>query len=161
MRIPARLLAPLGALVLLAAPSAAAAQSSDKEQVLATIAAFTEALRAKDTVGMAANLDDAARMTLLRPSPNGGVRVVTLAGKDFIRQTTGPNSPAIDEPIRNPVVQIDADLATVWAEYQVRIAGKVSHCGYDAFHLVRSGGKWKILNVSDTFRQTGCGEMWK
>lgn len=37
---------------------------------------------------------------------------------------------------------------------------EVSHCGYDAFHFVRKAGKWRILNVSDTFRQSGCGEAW-
>jgi hypothetical protein len=57
-------------------------------------------------------------------------------------------------------VQIDADLATVWAEYQVRIDGNVSHCGYDAFHLARLAGRWKIINVSDTFRREGCGAAW-
>jgi hypothetical protein len=42
----------------------------------------------------------------------------------------------------------------------VRIDGNVSHCGYDAFHLARIGGKWKIINVSDTFRREGCGAAW-
>lgn len=148
------------ALLLAAAPSSMRAQS-DREQVLATIQAFTNALKAKDTVAMAASLDSVSRMTLLRPTQNGGVRIFLLSGKDFIRQTTQPNQPAYDEPIRNPVVQIDADLASVWAEYQVRRDGKVTHCGYDSFQLARLGGKWKIINVSDTFRQTGCGEPWK
>lgn len=42
----------------------------------------------------------------------------------------------------------------------MRRDGKVTHCGYDAFQLARLGGKWKILNVTDSFRQTGCGEPW-
>ncbi|MEO8448582.1 MAG: hypothetical protein ABI647_02255 [Gemmatimonadota bacterium] len=60
--------------------------------------------------------------------------------------------------IRNPIVQVDGDLATVWAEYQLRIEGKVSHCGYDGFHLFRSGGKWRILHMSARLRREGCGE---
>ncbi len=55
---------------------------------------------------------------------------------------------------------MDGPLATVWTEYQVVIEGKLSHCGTDAFHLVRRNGAWKILNVSDTFRREGCGEIW-
>jgi len=73
---------------------------------------------------------------------------------------TNPDQGALDEPIRNAVVHVDGDVASIWAEYQVRREGKVSHCGFDAFHLARLGGRWKILNVSDSFRQDGCGAAW-
>jgi hypothetical protein len=132
---------------------------SEREAVLGTLDAFFDAMRKKDSAGMALHTDSLTRMTLLRPGPNGS-RVVVLRGTDFIRVASNPGQPALDEPIRNPVVQIDGDLATVWAEYQVRREGRVTHCGYDAFHLARLGGKWKILNVSDTFRQSGCGDPW-
>jgi hypothetical protein len=86
--------------------------------------------------------------------------VVALTGNDFVRVAGQPGGPVYDEPIRNPRVQVDGDLATVWAEYQVRQQGTVSHCGFDAFHLARLNGRWKILNVSDTFRREGCGNPW-
>ena len=154
------------ALALLAiAPLTVSAQSTpnastDREQVLATIDTFLRGLRTKDSTLMAAQMDTLTRLTLLRPAPNGGSRVVVMSGMDFIRNVTRPDQPALDEPIRNPVVQLDGDLATVWAEYQVVIDGRVSHCGHDAFHMARLGGQWRILNVSDTFRRTGCGERW-
>ena len=153
------------AAALAAAPAIAGAQTSkpataqDRAAVLATIDNFLRGLRTKDTTLMAAQTDSLTRMTLLRPGPNG-TRVFLLTGQQFIALTAKPDQPAFDEPIRNPVVQVDGDLASVWAEYQVRRDGKVTHCGFDAFHLARLGGKWKILNVSDTFRQTGCGEPW-
>ena len=137
---------------------AAHAQQNDTSAVMATLDRFTAALRIKDTTGMKAELHEQARLTLLRPAQGGGVRVVALDGPGFIKAATAGD--ALDEPIRNARVTIDADLATVWAEYQVRINGAVSHCGYDAFHLVRAGTTWKILNVSDTFRRQGCGEKW-
>jgi hypothetical protein len=135
------------------------ATAQDRAAVLATVDNFLRGLRTKDTTLMAQQLDSLARMTLLRPGPNG-TRVMLLTGQQFINVASRPDQPAFDEPIRNPVVQIDGDLASVWAEYQVRRDGKVTHCGFDAFHLARLGGKWKILNVSDTFRQNGCGEPW-
>jgi hypothetical protein len=58
------------------------------------------------------------------------------------------------------VVHVSGDLATVWAEYQVRRDTTVTHCGFDAFHLVRSGGRWKLLNISDTYQAAGCGPAW-
>jgi len=148
---------------LLAAAPALSAQgptpAAARAEVLATIDSFLVGLRTKDTAKMARYTDTLSRFTLLRPGPNG-TRVMLLTPTQFITAVTRPNQPALDEPIRNPVVHIDGDLASVWAEYQVRIDGKVSHCGYDAFHLARLGGAWKILNVSDTFRREGCGAMW-
>lgn len=144
--------------VSLGATTEIAAQA-ERDAVLGTLNAFLDAMRQKDTLAMAAHTDTLTRMTLLRPGPNG-TRVVVLRGSDFIKLASNPNQPALDEPIRNPVVQIDGDLATVWAEYQVRREGRVTHCGYDAFHLARLSGKWKILNISDTFKQTGCGDAW-
>jgi hypothetical protein len=149
------------ATILLAAPVAARAQATTRDSVLAAIDTFLAGMRTKDTVLMRSVIDSATRMTLLRPAQGGGVRVVTLTGEQFVRVASNPNQPPLDEPIRNTVVQIDADLASVWAEYQVRRDGRVTHCGYDAFHLARLGGRWKILNVSDTYRTTGCGEAWK
>lgn len=143
----------------LAAVRPAGAQS-DKEQVLAALDTFFVGLRTKDTVLMLRHVDSATRFTLLRPTRDGGLRVVVYSAREFITNVTAPNQPGIDEPIRNPVVHIDGDLASVWAEYQVIAEGKVSHCGLDAFHMVRKQGAWRILNVSDTFRRTGCGAPW-
>jgi hypothetical protein len=143
----------LAVLIALLTPAVSHAQQNDTTAVMATLDRFTAALRIKDTTGMMAELHEQ-----FRPAQGGGVRVVVFDGPGFIKAATAGD--ALDEPIRNPKVTIDADLATVWAEYQVRINGAVSHCGYDAFHLVRAGDSWKILNVSDTFRRQGCGAMW-
>ena len=134
--------------------------NADQDAVLGVINNFTAALLKKDSAGMASQLDSVTRFTLLRPSPNG-TRVWVVSGPQFISLTTKPDGPAYDEPIRNPVVHIDGDLAHVWAEYQVVLNGAVSHCGYDSFQLARLNGQWKILNVSDTFRREGCGALWR
>lgn len=148
--------------LLLGSPSTAVAQtqSADRDAVLAVLNAFTAALLKKDSAGMASQLDSVTRFTLLRPSPSG-TRVWVVTGAQFIGLTTKPDGPAYDEPIRNPVVHIDGDLANVWAEYQVVLSGAVSHCGYDSFQLARLNGQWKIINVSDTFRREGCGALWR
>lgn len=131
----------------------------DKAQVVATIKDFMRGMKTRDTVLIAAQVDSLTRFTLVRPGP-AGARIIVLKGSDFLRMATRTDQPPLDEPIRNPVVQIDGDVASVWTEYQVRRDGKVSHCGYDAFHLVRLSGKWKIINVTDSFRPEGCGGPW-
>ena len=146
-----------------AAPAGGAVETTEQERdaVLATIQGFMDALRTKDTAAMSQQVDSLTRLTLIRPTREGGTRVLVMTGAQFIQAVTQPGQPGLDEPIRNPVVHVSGDLATVWAEYQVRRDDNtVSHCGFDAFHLVRKDGRWKLLNISDTYQQTGCGPAW-
>ncbi|HSU16171.1 hypothetical protein [Longimicrobium sp.] len=143
-----------------AAAGARETTAQERAAVLASLQGFMDALRMKDTTAMSQHVDSLTRITLIRPARDGGTRVVVLTAAQFIHAVTQPNQPGIDEPIRNPVVHVSGDLATVWAEYQVRRDGTVTHCGFDAFHLTRRDGRWKLLNISDTYQQTGCGPAW-
>ncbi len=145
------------ATVLVSAPPLHA--QGDRAQVLAAVTGFLEGMKARDTVRIASVIDSVTRFTLIRPGPSGN-RIIVLKGSDFLKIATRTDQPPLDEPIRNAKVEIDGDLASVWAEYQVRRDGKVTHCGYDSFQLARLAGTWKIINVSDSFRQQGCGEAW-
>jgi hypothetical protein len=151
-------LVPLVCLALAASPVVVRAQS-DSTTVVTALLRFFDGARTRDTATVRASFDAAARLTLLRPDPAGGVRVMTLTPEQFVQAVAGGSG--IDEPIRNVRVMIDGDLAAVWAEYQVRVAGAVSHCGYDAFQMVRRPTGWKILSIADSFRREGCGAVWK
>lgn len=142
--------------------TAGARETTEQERVavLASIQSFMDALRTKDTTAMNMHVDSLTRLTLIRPTREGGTRVVVMTGAQFIRAVTQPGQPGIDEPIRNPVVHVSGNLASVWAEYQVRRDTTVTHCGFDAFHLARRDGRWKLLNISDTYQPTGCGPAW-
>jgi hypothetical protein len=147
----------LALIIPLVAATPAAAQG-DSTQVVSALKRFFDAARTKDTTTVRAAFDSAARLTLLRPAPSGGVRVMTLTGDQFVGAVAGGSG--LDEPIRNVRVFVDGDLASAWAEYQVRVNGAVTHCGHDAFHMVRRGGTWKILSIADSFRREGCGAAW-
>ncbi len=149
------------ALVFVGISRSGQAQQTDSSAVLSALNGMLTAMRERNADALRATFHPAARMTLLRPTQDGSTQVVVLTGAQFVDAAMNPQGPVLDEPIRNPRLQLDGDLATVWAEYQVRVEGKVSHCGFDAFQLVRTAGSWKILNVSDTFRRTGCGPIWK
>lgn len=60
------------------------------------------------------------------------------------------NPASLTERMWDPQVQVDGDLAALWAPYDVHRDGKLSHCGYDAFHFVRQEGRWKMAVVSYT-----------
>lgn len=152
------------ALAVSVIPTSGFAQGTPPEplrsQILAPVEGFLEGLRDRNADLMSSNLHPAARMTLLRPKQGGGSQLLVLTADQFIQAVLNPDQPRLEEPVRNTIIENDDDLATVWAEYQVRNEAGVSHCGYDAIHLIRTDGSWKILNVSDTFRRVGCGEAW-
>lgn len=127
--------------------------------MLGSLQEFLTALRNKDSAGLVSRVDSLARFALLRPAPEG-LRVLNMSRSQFVQAVTAPGAPQLDEPIRNAQISMDGNLAAVWAEYQVVINGSVSHCGFDAFHLIKRAEGWRILNVADTFRRTECGPVW-
>ena len=60
------------------------------------------------------------------------------------------------ETISDPAIEVDGDVAMVWAPFVVRVDGKVTNCGFDHFDLVRENGAWKVMNLTFSSRVTGC-----
>jgi len=67
-----------------------------------------------------------------------------------------PHTEAYDERITFDLVKIDGELAMVWASYKFYLGEKFSHCGVDAFQLVKINNDWKIQYLIDTRRRQGC-----
>jgi hypothetical protein len=67
-----------------------------------------------------------------------------------------PKMTKIEERLLTYKVQIDADLATVWTPYQFFVNDKLSHCGANAFTLVKVADKWQIVAIIDTRRKEKC-----
>jgi hypothetical protein len=44
----------------------------------------------------------------------------------------------------------------VWTPYDFHIDGEFSHCGIDAFNMVRTDEGWKIASIVWTVERTGC-----
>src|SRR6185369_6170731 len=61
-----------------------------------------------------------------------------------------------NERIYDPEVRIDGDVAQVWAYYTFHRNATFSHCGIDAFMLVKVASTWKITQLADSRRTTGC-----
>jgi len=74
----------------------------------------------------------------------------------FITSVGKAKAGALDERLSGMDVKIDDDLATVWTPYSFYYNGQQSHCGANAFTLVRIAGDWKIQNIIDTRRK--CNE---
>jgi len=76
---------------------------------------------------------------------------------DFLQAVGNGHQEIWDERISNTIIQIDGNLAQVWTDYFFFVDSTFSHCGVDAFQLVKDKeGQWKIINLIDTRRKTGC-----
>jgi hypothetical protein len=66
-----------------------------------------------------------------------------------------PDAP-FTETISDPAIEVDGDIAMVWAPFVVRIGGKVANCGVDHFDMVKDNGAWKVMNLTFSSRTSGC-----
>ena len=67
-----------------------------------------------------------------------------------------PKEQTWTEPIWNEQVLISGELASVWVDYAFYIDKSFSHCGVDAFHLIKMESGWKIFHLADTRQKDGC-----
>ena len=142
-------------MILVAAILAAALSATpDEAEVLAAVQSFFDSMTTKDVA--------AAEQVLAPEGRFFSVRVID--GKKVVRSST--NREYLDglaeakddwlERMWNPEVKIHGDLATVWAPYDFHVNGQFSHCGVDAFNLMRIDGLWKITGGSYTVEREEC-----
>ena len=129
--------------------------TDDAPVVLATVQRFLSALEASDRVAILATTRPEGGATAALERPDGARTVRHFGWAEFAARFT-PGADRFSESITDPAIEVDGDIAMVWAPYTVRKNGVVSHCGYDHFDLVREAGAWKVLNVTWSQRTTGC-----
>lgn len=129
--------------------------SEDARTALATVQRLFDAMRTRDTAAIRQVLDPNARLYGLRTRRDSTAVVQVISGNDFIG-AVARGGPAWHERIFDPEVRVSGGLATVWGEYDFHAGTEFSHCGVDAVQLLRVGGTWKIVAITDTFVRTGC-----
>ncbi len=129
---------------------------ADTTATLAPINAIFAAIAAGDAAAMLTHVYPDGRVTAtgMRAPGVGGIRSESWTA--FARRVT-PEA-AFEERISDPAVEIDGDVAMVWARFVVRRRGKINNCGFDHFDLIRTDGAWKVMNLSFSSRLTDCGD---
>lgn len=132
-----------------APPSAA-----DRAAVMAPVNALFAAFEAGDAAAMLRQVYPEARVTASGLRADGASSVRQQSWTQFAGRVRPDGG--FQERISDPVIAVDGDIAVVWAPFVVRIAGRVSNCGYDHFDLVRENGAWKVMNLTFSSRTAGC-----
>jgi hypothetical protein len=146
----------VAAMLATIAPERAAAQSSaDTAAVLATVNSVFKAMHDRDTVLLKSVFDTSARLVGLSRRGTPSVSLVTPSrfGAALVGAKPGD---VWNEKMINPEVRIDGTIAQVWGYYTFHLNDTFSHCGIDAFMLVKVGDTWKITQLADTERKDGC-----
>lgn len=137
------------------AQSSAGAQTSDREAILATVQKVFDAMRTRDTALLAQAFDTTARLAGVsnRGTPTVNLTSPAQFGAAILRAPAGD---VWNERIYEPEVKVDGPVAQVWAYYTFHRNATFSHCGIDAFMLLKVGGAWKITQLADSRRTEGC-----
>lgn len=129
--------------------------ASEEAAVMAPVSAVLRALEKDDGAALLAVTMPEGALTVARTGPDGAIQHRTQRWSEVAAQLK-PDGIAYEERLGTPAIEIDEGVAMVWAPYTSIADGKVSHCGFDHFDLVRTAAGWRVLNVTYSHRTTGC-----
>lgn len=144
-------------LVLLISGAAAWQAPSQETEVLMVVQRFFDSMTAGDPEAAAGTLLPDGQFVSVRPGPDGTL-VRTVRHADYLADMQ-PNGPRLEERMWEPQVMIHDRLALVWTPYDFHRDGRLSHCGIDAFSLIRTDDGWRIAGVTYTVEPVGCAAL--
>ena len=113
--------------------------STERDAVLKVVQAFFDTMTAKDVDGAREILVPQGRFHAMR----AGSEPRSLSNEEYLAQLQASKQ-TMRERIWNPDVRVHGSIATLWAPYDFWIDGKLSHCGVDAFDLIKTDKGWKL-----------------
>lgn len=132
------------ALLALAAlvPATGQAQTAEEQAVIHVVENLFTAMRTQDIELLERTMIPDAFVIGV-----GGGGMSRSTREEFARAIVGAEAQFI-ERMWDPEVRIDGQVAQLWAPYDLYIGDEFSHCGSDAFHLVKVDGEWKMAGVT-------------
>ena len=130
------------------------ARQDDKAAVLAAVQKFFDTMATRDVEGARSVLMPDGRLFAVREE-NGQASARASSIQNYL-DNLGKRKQDYRERMWNPEVRIHGPIAAVWTPYDFWVDGKFSHCGIDAFDLVKTPDGWKIAGGTYTVERTGC-----
>ena len=142
-------------LLFISASFISKAQTAE-DSVKTVINKLFDGMKTSNPVLLKAAFADSAILQTIGRDAAGKSAVQNESLNEFAAFVSKQPKGAADERISYDVIKIDGPLAMVWAPYKFYFNGVFSHCGVDAFQLVKINGEWKIQYLIDTRRKSGC-----
>jgi hypothetical protein len=134
----------------------AQASSADRAAILTVVEKVFDAMRTRDTALLSQAFDSTGRLVSVNTRTSPPTVGLVLPARFGASIAGAPAGDVWNERIFDPDVRVDGDVAQVWAYYTFHRNKTFSHCGVDAFMLVRVGTTWKITQLADSRRTQGC-----
>jgi hypothetical protein len=96
-----------------------------------------------------------------KPKDGHGLSKTRLFTPDAFATAIAGGQGDFRELMPKKTVEVTGDLALVWGRYTFYLGDKFSHCGTNAFHLVRTEAGWKIADIASTLEFQCDGEAKK
>ncbi|GAB2524986.1 DUF2059 domain-containing protein [Spirosoma aerophilum] len=141
--------------------SAFAQTSTDEAAVRTTIKMMFDGMRKGDSTQIKNTFMPGASLQTIAKNKEGEVAVRTDDIGKFAASVVKYPAFTLDERLSGMEIKIDAELATAWTPYVFYLKDQKSHCGVNAFTLVKVSGNWKIQGIIDTRRKDNCPDLPK
>ncbi len=141
--------------IIFVASTSVCAQS-DYMDVKAAVDRLFTGMRTGDSSLVSQSFTNDATLQSVSLTLEGKVKVGKDAIAGFVKAVGTPHQEVWDERIYDLKIQVDGPMATVWAPYKFYLGEKFSHCGVNAFTLLKTENGWKIASITDTRRKESC-----
>ena len=85
----------------------------------------------------------------------GAFQIRTMPHLQMIDSLSSPGQQML-ERMWKPKVLLHDRIAILWTKYDFHLEGKFSHCGVDAFNLIKTSQGWKISGIIYSVEKEGC-----
>jgi hypothetical protein len=143
-------------LLVAAAPGARATPAEESTAVVTTVQHFFDAMAACDVQALRGLVEPEGRLFHVRPGSDGAPAVGVSTFTEFLGHLQPPCKERLLERMWEPQVRVHGPIATLWAPYDFWRGVTFSHCGVDAFDLVKTTTGWKITGVLYTVEPRDC-----
>lgn len=132
------------------------AQKTEDALVRVPIQQLFDGMKKSDSTLVRQSLMVSARLESIVKNKDGDVTVRSDSFEGFLKSIGKATPGDLDERLSAVDIRIDGEMATAWTPYKFYYKGNFSHCGVNAFQLIKTAAGWKILSIIDTRRKEGC-----
>ncbi len=132
------------------------AQKTEDALVRVPIQQLFDGMKKSDSTLVRQSLMVGARLESIVKNKDGDVTVRSDSFEGFLKSIGKATPGDLDERLSAVDIRIDGEMATAWTPYKFYYKGNFSHCGVNAFQLIKTAAGWKILSIIDTRRKEGC-----
>jgi Putative lumazine-binding len=136
---------------------AQAQTAQDNREILEPINALFKGMNLGDSAMVHTSFVAAPTLATVSKDKDGAPVLNRGELQKFLNAVGTPHEEKWAEPIWDVKIQMDGNFAQVWMKYGFYIGKTFSHCGVDAFQMIKgSDGKWRIFHLADTRWKEGC-----